>query len=199
MILSASAVVPGLWQGVRVESAGAPRTISEVRARFIERLNAALLRPGMFGGELTLRVVLDDLAWLDGQEAVRPGINETLRAAGAWSPIGVSGVFMQMFGRGTAEHHGAVGLIYADVAHAWGYLRPQRTLTDQEYSGLRRRARPWTASADRTVPDLVRAFGQPSLWRPEPCWLTTIPRNSPDHQRSLNTTPLACEPSESCR
>jgi len=62
MILSASAVVPGLWQGVRVESAGAPRTISEVRARFIERLNAALLRPGMFGGELTLRVVLDDLA-----------------------------------------------------------------------------------------------------------------------------------------
>lgn len=34
------------------------------------------------------------------------------------------------------------------------------------YSRLRREARPWTASADRTVPDLVGAFGQPSLWRP---------------------------------
>jgi hypothetical protein len=39
-------------------------------------------------------------------------------------------------------------------------------LTGQEYSSLRGRARAWTASADRALPELVEAFGPPSWWRP---------------------------------
>jgi hypothetical protein len=107
---SASVAVRGLWQGRRVELAGAPRTVSDVRDRFIERLNSAVLRPGMWGGELTLQMVLDDLAWLDGQEHVRPGVAETLDADGAWSSIGVSGVFVQMFGRRAVQHQDAAGV-----------------------------------------------------------------------------------------
>ncbi len=157
----------GLWQGGRVEAPGAARTVGEVRERFIERLNAALLRPGMYGGELTAQTVLEDLSWLDGQDDLRPHIPETLRAAGAWSALGVRGVFMQMFGGDAVQHAAAASLVYADIAHARGYLRPQRVLTGQEYSWLRGRAREWTASADRTLPDLVDAFGLPSLWRPK--------------------------------
>jgi hypothetical protein len=80
-----------------VESPGAARTVGEVRDRFIERLTVALLRLGMYGGELTAQMVLADLCWLDGQDDLRPGVPETLRAARAWSALGVCGVFMEMF------------------------------------------------------------------------------------------------------
>ena len=55
--------------------------------------------------------------------------------------------------------------MYADVAHMWGYLHQQRTLTAEEYAHLRSAAREWTAAADRSPSDVIEAFGKPSLWR----------------------------------
>ena len=105
------------------------------------------------------------------------GAYRALEARGAASPIGVRGVFMRMFGGGVTAHLDAVGFVYADLAHAQGYLTPLRELAVEEYSGLIRDARRWAADADRVTADLIGEFGEPSLWRPRynPRYPTTSP------------------------
>jgi hypothetical protein len=119
----------------------------------------------MYDGESTLRQLLDDLAWIDRRQSPG-GAYRALEARGAASPIGVRGVFMRMFGGGVTAHLDAVGFVYADLAHAQGYLTPLRELAVEEYSGLIRDARRWAADADRVTADLIGEFGEPSLWRP---------------------------------
>jgi hypothetical protein len=156
---------------------GAPgtRSADEIRERFIARLNSAVLRPGMYDGESTLRQLLDDLAWIDKRESPG-GAYGMLEARGATSPVGVRGVFMRMFGGGITAHLDAVGFVYADLAHAQGYLTPERELAAEEYACLRRDARRWTAAADRVTGDLIGEFGEPSLW---------IPRCNPRYPTSV--------------
>ena len=165
---------------------GAPgtRSADEIRERFIARLNSAVLRPGMYDGESTLRQLLDDLAWIDRRESPG-GVYRTLEARGAASPVGVRGVFMRMFGGGIRAHDDAVAFVYADLAHAQGYLAPQRELAAEEYSRLRRDAGRWTADADRVTGDLIGEFGEPSLWIPHynpryPTSVAYVSRNALD-------------------
>lgn len=165
---------------------GAPgtRSADEIRQRFIARLNSAVLRPGMYDGESTLRQLLDDLAWIDKRESPG-GVYGLLEARGAASPVGVRGVFMRMFGGGIRAHDDAVAFVYADLAHAQGYLAPQRELAAEEYSRLRRDARGWTADADRVTGDLIGEFGEPSLWIPHynpryPTSVAYVSRNALD-------------------
>ena len=160
------------------------RSADEIREHFIARLNSAVLVPGMCGGESTLRQLLDDLAWIDKRETPG-GVYRTLEARGAASPVGVSGVFMRMFGGGIRAHDDAVAFVYADLAHAHGYLTPQRELAADEYSGLIRDARRWTADADRVTAELIGEFGEPSLWRPKhnpryPTSVAYVSRNALD-------------------
>ena len=148
------------------------------------RLNSAVLMPGMYGGESTLRQLLDDLAWIDKRESPG-GVYRMIEARGAASPVGVRGVFMRMFGGGIRAHHDAVAFVYADLAHAHGYLTPQRELAAKEYSRLRRDARRWTADADRVTGELIGEFGEPSLWRPQynpryPTSVAYVSRNALD-------------------
>ena len=166
---------------------GAPgtRSADEIRERFIARLNSAVLRPGMYDGESTLRQLLDDLAWIDKRESPG-GVYQMLEARGAASPVGVRGVFMRMFGGGIRAHDDAVAFVYADLAHAQGYLAPQRELAAEEYSRLRRDARRWAADADRVTGDLIGEFGEPSLW---------IPHYNPRHPMSVAyVSPKALDP-----
>jgi hypothetical protein len=151
-----------MWHCGRVAAAHDDRSVSEIRGHFIRRLNVALLRPGMYGGELALWQFLGDLAWIDKRDEDVPG---TLEPRGAWSSTLVGGAFVRMFGGKPSDHDIAAAFVYADLAGMWGYLEPQRKLTGQEYSRLRRGARQWTATADRTPADVVAAFGEPSLWR----------------------------------
>jgi hypothetical protein len=160
------------------------RSADEIRERFIARLNSAVLRPGMYDGESTLRQLLDDLAWIDKRESPG-GVYRTLEARGAVSPVGVRGVFMRMFGGGIRAHDNAVAFVYADLAHAQGYLAPQRELAAEEYSRLIRDARRWTADADRVTADLIGEFGEPSLWLPQynpryPMSVAYVPRDALD-------------------
>jgi hypothetical protein len=129
----------------------------------------------MYDGESTLRQLLDDLAWIDRRESPG-GAYGALEARGAASPIGVRGVFMRMFGGGVTAHLDAVGFVYADLAHAQGYLTPLQELAVEEYSGLIRDARRWAADADRVTADLIGEFGEPSLW---------IPRCNPRYPTSV--------------
>jgi hypothetical protein len=75
--------------------------------------------------------------------------------------------------------------VYADLAHAQGYLAPLRELAAVEYSRLLRDARRWTADADRVIADVIGEFGEPSLWRPKynvryPTSVAYVPRNALD-------------------
>ncbi|TMR10810.1 hypothetical protein ETD86_38000 [Nonomuraea turkmeniaca] len=45
-----------------------PRSSAEIRAYLKTRLNQALRRPGMFGGEMALRLLLDHLAYAEHQD-----------------------------------------------------------------------------------------------------------------------------------
>jgi hypothetical protein len=167
MILCPREVFCWFWQGGKVDSVAGGRSAHEIRDRFRERLNHALLFPGMQGGEFTLQQLLDDLMWIDGREPPGGSVDETLSAMGAWSATGVGGVFARMLDGRPADHLAAAALVYADLAWGWGYLVPGRRLTAGEYARLCQEARRWTAAADRTVADVIAAFGTPSLWRPK--------------------------------
>lgn len=142
------------------------RSTDEIRDHFKAWIMAAVLRPGMWGGEIALRLFLDDLAWIDGSETPRGPAQDALAAMGAFSPAGVTGVFTRMFGGIPADHLSAVGMVYANLAWAWGYLEPESTLTAGEYARLRRDARKWATTADRAPADAVAEFGEPSLGLP---------------------------------
>jgi hypothetical protein len=172
---------------MRVPAAGGGRSVSEVREHFIVRLNQALLLPGMFGGEMALRWFLGDLAWIDGLDSAGDSIAGRLEPMGAWSPTGVRGAFAGLFGGAARDHEDAAAFVYADLAHTWGYLAPERTVACDEYVRLRGEAPAWTTSADRTIPDLVDAFGEPSLWRPKynPRYSTSVAYVSGDQSDPL--------------
>jgi hypothetical protein len=118
-----------------VASPESTRSAREIRDYFIDRLNHALLFPGMYVGELTALMHLDDLAWIDRRDSDLGSVTDTLAQAGAWSSTGVRGAFQLMFGGIPADHNNAAALVYAGIARTWGYLVPQ-------YSRLRRDARP---------------------------------------------------------
>jgi hypothetical protein len=145
-----------------VTDALVPRDAGEIRSHFVERLNLALLRPGMYGGELALRVFLDDLAWIDGRG---DRVADVMSSWATWSPAGVGGWLTRVFGGKPHDHGEAAAFTYADLARYWGDLRPQRTLAAREYARLRTGAREWTAAADRIPAGVIAAFGQPSFGR----------------------------------
>ena len=120
----------------------------------------------MYGGELAIHQVLADLLWIDGAAQGRDRVTDELRAIGAWTESGVCGAFARMFGGRPAEHNVAAAFVYADIARANGYLVPGRRLSGDEFVNLRQDARGWTASDDRSPPELIESFGVPSLLRP---------------------------------
>jgi hypothetical protein len=144
------------------EAASEIRSASEIRAYFLEMLEHAVLRPGMYGGELGLRHYLGDLEWICRREGT---MDSTLQQLGAWTPIGVRGAFERLFGDGGRgrEHDQAVGMVYGQVAWSQGFLAPPRTLTAGEYARLRGAARSWTQRADRVLADVIAEYGEPSL------------------------------------
>jgi hypothetical protein len=140
--------------------APAPRSAAGIRVHFIVRLNLALLRAGMYGGEPALGIFMDDLAWIDGRDE---RVADVMKAWGTWSPVGVRGWLARLFGDLPSRHDAAAAFTYADLAQHWGYLRPQRTLTAKKYTRLRGEARGWTAAGAHIPADVVAAFGPPSL------------------------------------
>lgn len=139
-----------------------PRSAEEIRSHFLERLNLALIRPGMYGGEPALHGYLDDLRWIDGHD---DGVSHVANSWGIWSPTGIGGWLARILGGEASGHSDAVALAYADIAHHWGYLRLQRALTTPEYTRLRSEARAWTSAEDRVPGDIIAAFGPPSFGR----------------------------------
>ncbi|MED7931837.1 hypothetical protein SMD20_46985 [Nonomuraea sp. LP-02] len=68
-----------------------PRSSTEIRTYLKGRLNQALRRPGMFGGETALRLLFDHLAYAERQETEWARALQSLEARGAFNSLGVTG------------------------------------------------------------------------------------------------------------
>lgn len=138
----------------------ATRSAAEIRAYLVGRLNAALPRPEMFGGEIALRTLLDHLAFVDDREQAWADENQALRASGAFQATGVIGGFALLL----PDHRDqkAAASVYAEFARRNGWLELDRALTPEEYQALLGEVPAWCAE-NKWFTDVVESFGPPSL------------------------------------
>ncbi len=134
-------------------------TVDQIRQHFIEVLNHAIRRPGMFGpGEIGLDHTLTDVVYVT-ETGDRQTWRDALEARGAWSPTGAGGMVRALM-PGTEQH--AAASVYADYAHEHGWLALDRTLTVEEYDAVRGGFAEWCA-VDRVRDDVVGRFGASSV------------------------------------
>jgi hypothetical protein len=158
-------------------------TLAAVRAHLRASFNEAVRRPGMFGGEMTLRLYLDALDVAHGHERASAEI-VGLRARGAFSPLGVPGAFRTVLPGLEASRPAALnaGLdhlmasVYAEIGHHQGWLELDRTLTDRELATIEEKIRDGWCATDRTATQVTEAFGPPSvlIGGTGPAWPRTL-------------------------
>ncbi|MGW0805421.1 hypothetical protein [Nonomuraea sp. NPDC002799] len=136
-----------------------PRSSTGIRAYLKDRLNQALRRPGMFGGETALRLLFDHLAYAEHQEKEWAQALRTLESRGAFNSLGVTGALSSVL---PDSRDDGVASIYAELAHDHGWLQADRTLTTEDHASLRRTLNTWTAH-DRTLTEVREEFGPPSV------------------------------------
>ncbi|MCX5397766.1 hypothetical protein [Streptomyces sp. NBC_00102] len=133
----------------------------DIRAHFVDRLNSALRRPGMWGDELVLRMMCEDLLYVEGRTGVWSRQQTSWEVSGAWSANGAKGAFARhLHSDGPAD---AVVSLYGEFAHRAGWLRAVRVLGAGEYARLRATAPDWVRGEDRGWSDVAEEFGPPSV------------------------------------
>jgi hypothetical protein len=137
----------------------AGRTALEVREYLLTQLNAAMRRPGMYGGEMALRLYLDAVAFADDVEQAWHQELRDLQSRQMSFSTGVHGAFQDLWGD---AHEGAVASVYAEIAHRHAWLRLDRALTTTEYDDVCHTSSTWCRE-DRFLSDIVTAFGPPSV------------------------------------
>lgn len=137
------------------------RSAEEIRAHLHLRVNAALRRPGKFGGEAALYVLLDALAYADGLDADWRRELADLRERWMFLPTGALGTAELVLPE-SPRPDDAMASVYAEFAHRVGWLDVDRRLTRAEHGALLTRLPEWCA-ADRTMSDAEGTFGPPSV------------------------------------
>ncbi|WP_049563008.1 hypothetical protein [Nonomuraea sp. SBT364] len=135
------------------------RSSSEMRDYLVRQLNSALRRPGMYGGETSLRVVIDHLLHLEHSDEAWAAEMESLESRGAWTSIGVSGAFRELI-PGPYEY--GMASVYSEFARARSWLEADRTLTTDEYEQMRAQIPTWVTH-DHPLSEVINTFGPPSL------------------------------------
>ncbi|MFE5587626.1 hypothetical protein [Kitasatospora sp. NPDC056531] len=131
----------------------------EIRTHLVTRLNDALRRPGMWGGELSIRLILDHLLFIERRQEAWGDEQRALEQRKAWTSTGVKGAFQDFL---PADHGDSVASVYAEFAHRQGWLKADRVLNTAEYASMRDTIASWAAH-DRVWPDVTSAFGPPSV------------------------------------
>ncbi|MEU1737273.1 hypothetical protein [Streptosporangium sp. NPDC020145] len=156
---TASEARQGLGEdGVMIAPSG-PRSAAEIRDYLTDRLNSALRRPGMFGGETALLLLLDHLVYAENQDDAWEQERRAMESRGAFTSIGVTGAFRTLLPN--SEEHGPAS-VYAEFAHVHGWLRADRVLTAEEHESVRQESRTWVGQ-DRLFSEVVETFGPPSV------------------------------------
>ncbi|MFC4517560.1 hypothetical protein [Streptomyces ehimensis] len=131
----------------------------EIHAHLVTQLNDVLRRPGMWGGELTIRLMLDSLLFVERRPGVFDDERRALERRKAWSPTGVTEAFESFL---PTDHDTSAASVYAEIAHRQGWLRLDRALSADEYATMLAAIDSW-ASQDHVWTDVTSAFGTPSM------------------------------------
>jgi len=136
----------------------------EIRAYHLERLNNVLRRPGMWGGEITIRLFMDDVAFVTGTTEEWQKEREDLQQRGAFSPHGVEGAFALLFPDygPKLSWEGAAASVYAEIAWRHGWLSVDRYLPDDTVRELRTDCTRWKEH-DYCLADIEAELGPPSV------------------------------------
>lgn len=155
--------------------------LDQVRRYHLNRLNEALRRPGMWGGETTIRLFLDAVAFADGLDEVWRQEQQALRDRGAFNALGVQGAVAELM-PGYRDHGGVAASVYADIAWRHGWLAVERTLPDADLQRLLDRA-----DQDRNLDEALAEFGSPSvpIGGTNPRYAKTLAYAGSDHGRPL--------------
>jgi len=132
----------------------------EIHDHLMDQLNLALRRPGMYGGEVAFRILIDHLLFVERQPEAWDQLKQRWEEQGLWTPVGPGGAFQDVFPEQGGGYE--VASVYAEFAWRRGWLKPDRVLTAEEYESLTGRVRRW-AAADRTWADVTAEFGPPSV------------------------------------
>lgn len=132
----------------------------EMRDHLVDQLSLALRRPGMYGGEMALRTLLDHLLFVERQPEAFAQQQQAWEDSGAWSAIGVTGAFRGLIPGRNYEY--GMASVYAEFAQRRGWLKPDRVLATDAYEALKGRVRQW-AGKDRTWADVTSEFGAPCV------------------------------------
>jgi hypothetical protein len=134
------------------------RPAAEIHAYLVEQLNGALRRPGMYGDESALRLIIRHLTYVEGSDDLGEW-QEAMRAGGASYSTGVTGAVGLMLPDRPMD---VVTSVYAEFARLHQWLELDRELTIEEYGAMRDQLADWCAE-DRRLQDVRAAFGPPSV------------------------------------
>ncbi|MEQ4306203.1 hypothetical protein ABNF97_33285 [Plantactinospora sp. B6F1] len=141
---------------------GSDVVLREARQHHLAQVNRVLRRPGMYGGsELAERLLLEAMAAVDGSLERWWAECEGLRERDAFAATGVVGAYGQILPADALRD--ATASVYAEIAHRLGWLELDRVLSEVEFQRLRTEIGGWVTQ-DRTLPEVIAAFGPPSLW-----------------------------------
>jgi hypothetical protein len=162
------------------------RTVDEIRTYLAGELNSTLRQPGMYGGEMSIRLLIDATAFAGSAEDMWRETFEDLATRGAFSPLGVRGAFEHFLPESSSED--AMASVYADIVHQFGWLELDRELPADQYARLAATLASWSIE-DRRFSDVIAEFGQPSLivGGANPLYPKTL-----TYATSLTSDPLIC-------
>ncbi|MBE1537157.1 hypothetical protein [Actinomadura algeriensis] len=143
-----------------MSSEGGVRPGTEIREYLLGRLDHALRRPGMMGGEAALLMLIDHLLFAEGREEAWKEQERHWERTGTWTTLRVAGAFRSRIPRKEEDH--CVASVYGEFARRSGWLASDRVLDEREYTALRGTAGRW-AREDRAWADVVAEFGEPSV------------------------------------
>ncbi|MEW2354585.1 hypothetical protein [Spirillospora sp. NPDC029432] len=135
------------------------RPSSDIHAYLVEQLNLTLRRPGMYGGESAVRLVIDHLAFVEDLDGVWSAHRDAMEARGSFTVTGVMGAFARLIPK--AYEYGMAS-VYAEFARDRGWLRTERVLGGDEYARMSRTLAGWVEQ-DRRLADVLDTFGDPSV------------------------------------
>ncbi|BCJ37087.1 hypothetical protein Athai_45900 [Actinocatenispora thailandica] len=149
-------------------------SLAEVRQYHLRQLNEALRRPGMWGGEVTILVLMDAMAFVDGLDKIVREETRALRARQAFNSLGVRGGFQDALPGYQGEQEAAAS-VYAEIAWRYDWLVVDRVIPDEVHERLRTHPAEWCAH-DRRLDDVLSELGPPSVLCGgySPCWPKTL-------------------------
>lgn len=135
--------------------------LEEIREYHLERLNQALRRPSMWGQETTIRLFMDEVAFVSGMGELWKQDLDELRQRGAFTAAAVSGAFAANL-PSYRDHGAAVASVYAEIAWRRGWLAVDRCLPDDEYGRLCAAGDRWSGR-DYRLDEIEAELGPPSV------------------------------------